>query len=412
MNMKKIYIRTHAYNAEKTLRRAVDSVLNQTYVNFSYYLCDNGSTDGGATRKIIEEYAKSDNRIIPFYNEFNRNWKGNEDYLDLPHHINKDDYFCELDADDEYLPAFFEEMLFLIELHGLDIACCGNDAFSAEKEDQLISRRLLTETLIVERERVVELFPIVYEFMRTCWGKLYKGSTLNNFITRYDQYANYPIAYGGDTFNNVRVFKKANRIGILARSLHKYYVSSKSDSYSMHPQRVKCDQILFEEAIEYLKSFGEVSPGNLDFVFTAYLRALRNTLQVLLNADISVLEKINGLNEICTCEYTKQLASKKNLGFHTGDFQGWRAFRKEIFDSVVKWILGLKGVQADQVEKLCNIGEFASAVAGNPGGWIAFRKNKVDFLQKNGDLEIANLQLLELEEFYQMMRKFWRLGEN
>ena len=41
-----IYIRTFAYNAEKTLERAVDSILNQTYADFTYYLMDHGSTDG------------------------------------------------------------------------------------------------------------------------------------------------------------------------------------------------------------------------------------------------------------------------------------------------------------------------------------------------------------------------------
>ena len=45
-----IYFRTFAYNAEKTLRKSVDSVLNQTHKEFVYYLMDNGSTDG--TRAI------------------------------------------------------------------------------------------------------------------------------------------------------------------------------------------------------------------------------------------------------------------------------------------------------------------------------------------------------------------------
>lgn len=40
-----IYVRTCAYNAEKTLRRAMDSVLNQTYGELTYYVLDNGSTD-------------------------------------------------------------------------------------------------------------------------------------------------------------------------------------------------------------------------------------------------------------------------------------------------------------------------------------------------------------------------------
>ena len=41
-----IYVRTCAYNAEKTLKRAIDSILQQTYQNFEYHILENGSSDG------------------------------------------------------------------------------------------------------------------------------------------------------------------------------------------------------------------------------------------------------------------------------------------------------------------------------------------------------------------------------
>jgi len=58
----KTVIFTMAYNAEKTLPRAIDSILGQTFQNFEYYILNNGSLDG--TWKIIEEYARRDPRII------------------------------------------------------------------------------------------------------------------------------------------------------------------------------------------------------------------------------------------------------------------------------------------------------------------------------------------------------------
>ena len=60
-----IYFTTKAYNAEHTLRRAVESILCQTNGDFCYHLCDNGSTDG--TGEIIREYAKLDKRIAPLF---------------------------------------------------------------------------------------------------------------------------------------------------------------------------------------------------------------------------------------------------------------------------------------------------------------------------------------------------------
>ena len=97
-----IYIRTTAYNASKTLARAADSILNQTYGQFEYYLIDNGSTDNGETRKIVEKYARQDARVKPFFNQKNHVWDINKEVIYLPHNIGEEDYFCLLDADDEY----------------------------------------------------------------------------------------------------------------------------------------------------------------------------------------------------------------------------------------------------------------------------------------------------------------------
>lgn len=100
-----IYIRTSAYNAEKTLERTIKSVLGQTYGNFKYYLMDHGSSD--KTGEIVRKYAESDNRIIPFYNKVNREYDENPDFWNLPKRIPQGDYFCILDADDTYEPDFF-----------------------------------------------------------------------------------------------------------------------------------------------------------------------------------------------------------------------------------------------------------------------------------------------------------------
>ena len=95
-----IYVRTCAYNAEKTIRRAMDSVLNQTYRDITYYVLDNGSTD--RTGEIVKEYALNDSRVVPFYNKVNRDLTENPQFWLVSHELKEEDYFCILDADDEY----------------------------------------------------------------------------------------------------------------------------------------------------------------------------------------------------------------------------------------------------------------------------------------------------------------------
>lgn len=400
--MQKIYIRTHAYNAKKTLRRAVDSVLNQTYTNFTYYLCENGSTDGGITSGMIEQYAKLDSRIVPFYNKVNRVWSGgNEAYLDLPHNIDDDDYYCFLDADDEYLPTFFEEMIAFMNKYDLDIACCGSDFISVADSNSLIERRLLHNNLILDGQKFVDMFPLYHVYMRTEWAKMYKGSTLHNTITKPGDCLNYPVAYGGDTFFNTRAFSDAQRVGILAKSLHKYYMSIKSVSYGMHPQRVKCDQILFKDAIDYLnhlEPFRKISQRNLDFLYAAYLNSLIDTVNVLFNAKISNSEKLNGLTEMCTSKYTQQLAAWQNLGLYIGRFSQMQHLRENFFTKIVKWLLALDEIPDKQAESFCNVGEFVCAASEYAGGWIFFQKFRIDYLINQRHTNKAKVKLIELEK--------------
>lgn len=55
------------YNAEKTLRRCVDSILSQEFRDFELLLIDDGSKDESPA--ICDEYAKKDRRVQVFHKE-------------------------------------------------------------------------------------------------------------------------------------------------------------------------------------------------------------------------------------------------------------------------------------------------------------------------------------------------------
>ncbi len=58
-----------AYNATKTIRQSIDSVLNQTYRNIELLVADDVSSDD--TFDLVQEIAKQDDRIICYRNEKN-----------------------------------------------------------------------------------------------------------------------------------------------------------------------------------------------------------------------------------------------------------------------------------------------------------------------------------------------------
>ncbi|MFZ2664320.1 MAG: glycosyltransferase family 2 protein [Patescibacteria group bacterium] len=108
-----------AYNAEKYISEAVESILNQTYINFEFIILDDGSTDN--TWKIISSYAAKDKRIVLVKNDSNlgivagRN-KGLE--------VSQGKYIVWADSDDISLPTRIEKQVDFME-NNLDVGICG-----------------------------------------------------------------------------------------------------------------------------------------------------------------------------------------------------------------------------------------------------------------------------------------------
>ncbi|MHA7942482.1 glycosyltransferase family 2 protein [Formosa sp. 3Alg 14/1] len=97
---------TPVYNAEKFISDTIQSVLNQTYVNWELILVDDGSTDGSLD--IISKFTQTHTNIFLFQNDKNsgaaitRN-KGTKEA--------KGDYIAFLDADDLWLPTKLEKQI-------------------------------------------------------------------------------------------------------------------------------------------------------------------------------------------------------------------------------------------------------------------------------------------------------------
>ena len=59
------------YNCASTLRESIDSIIKQTYENWEFIICDDGSSDN--TLKIVQEYAnKYPEKFIVLENKTNK----------------------------------------------------------------------------------------------------------------------------------------------------------------------------------------------------------------------------------------------------------------------------------------------------------------------------------------------------
>jgi rhamnosyltransferase len=97
-NKNKIAILLSTYNGEKYLGELLESLLSQTFSNFTVYIRDDGSTD--STLKIIAEYVNKDRRI--YFLDDKQHFGPTKTFLYLLKEIDSDYYmFC--DQDDVWL---------------------------------------------------------------------------------------------------------------------------------------------------------------------------------------------------------------------------------------------------------------------------------------------------------------------
>jgi len=100
-----------AYNAERYVAEAVESILQQTFTDFEFLIIDDGSTD--RTRSILEGYARTDDRIrfvsrpntgyVVALNEMLESARGR--------------YLARIDADDIAVPDRFARQVDYLESH-------------------------------------------------------------------------------------------------------------------------------------------------------------------------------------------------------------------------------------------------------------------------------------------------------
>ena len=117
--MPKISVVMPAYNAEKYIKEAIDSILGQTFGDFELIIINDCSTD--STENIILSY--SDSRIVYLKNEKNM---GVAATLNRGLQAARGEYIARMDSDDIALSQRLEKQLQHMKRNG-DVIVCGSN---------------------------------------------------------------------------------------------------------------------------------------------------------------------------------------------------------------------------------------------------------------------------------------------
>ena len=200
-----------AFNSEKIISRAIESVVNQTYNNLDILIIDDGSTD--STPEILDKYAEKDNRIRSFHTTNGGSAKAMNFALTKA----KGKYICVCDHDDYMHPEYVEKMYSAICKEEANIAICAwnnvdsNGALLHWKTANLSSCGLSSKN-------AQKLFLTSFLFEGFWWNKMVKRTVFCEKELHYDESVIY-----ADIFVYYSIICDSEKIAYVEDKLYDYY---------------------------------------------------------------------------------------------------------------------------------------------------------------------------------------------
>ncbi len=301
-----------AYNAEKTIGRAIQSVLNQTEKSVALCIRNNGSTD--RTGEIVRGYAASDGRVYFTENKvngitddnirpFERGWWPFAPDIE-------GEYISFIDADDALAENFVEIMYRSARENDSQIVACGC-YFTDSSMNKVLGKRLppdISDFNAADKNMLTGAFPAIYNCFRTWWGKLYRADF---FFDHYDAAWGYPqpLWWTLDTCIVLGYLSECTHLTCVGLPLY-FFRNNDQSFYNNRPMdgsRLLEASVIFQLAMKWLQKNFIASDQNIEFLYNIHFAYCIESMAIYLkNKDIPSNEKLKWISEVLNdkiCSY-------------------------------------------------------------------------------------------------------------
>ncbi len=293
------------YNAEKYVKKAVESVIKQSYTHFELIIVDDGSTDRSAY--ICEELAKNDSRIRVIHKK--NSGVSSARNTGIQYSLGK--YITFIDDDDEYDEKYCEILLNSIEKHNADIIKCGRKNITI-KIDGSITRtidRFYPKSCFVNIDSFWEDYYEFkkYDFIGSVWNGLYRADIIKQYNIIFDE----NVLHGNeDIIFNYSYLRNCKNIVIQSDVLYyHYYRLSHSTSMKFHGDQISNRIRSIIDEAELVKKYPEqLNLVYLDGIRSCFCLLIATNNKEIRNKYIKIIER-----ELknCKVERPKYLYDKK-----------------------------------------------------------------------------------------------------
>lgn len=228
--MARVSVIMSVYNEEKYICESIESILNQTFVDYEFIIIDDASTD--STVSLIECY--KDIRIKLIKNTINRGLTKN---LNAGLKIAGGQYIIRMDGDDVAYPNRIAEQVDFMDHHReIKLASCGYRIIGS-------ARKTVSCKVSCDEIRAMLIFNSVLPHP----GFIFDRKAMNDVGIRYNE----RLKYAQDYDFQARVVKIYD-LALMPQVLFDYRVSKKQISVAKFEQQQKCANYIRMKELQYL----------------------------------------------------------------------------------------------------------------------------------------------------------------
>ena len=314
--MKKISFIVPCYNAEKYLRRCLDSLLNQTLKDIEIICINDGSQDN--TKDILISYENRYKDIIRVIEKKNEGvWNARNDGIKIA----KGEFIGFVDSDDYVKNDFAEKLYNEAIKYKADISICGFDRIDMES-GKVYSREMKKSRK--NNFNIKEHPEKILAINGAPWNKIYRAYLLKNITN-----LSHPPQILEDMMLFLLICINAEVVVFVDESLVNYMVHSDSAINSVRQDQIRITYAAMEEVREiYLEN----NPDLIQLV----------DAMAFLHLGISLMFRLSNDPE---CNIKKTI--KTNLDFMDRKFPTWRKcpyltnsfMRKNGYDNFKLWVV-------------------------------------------------------------------------
>lgn len=223
------------YNVEKYLKRALESVQNQTFKNFELIIVNDGSTD--ESTHIAESFCEQNKNFILI----NQKNQGPSVARNAGLKICQGDYIGFMDSDDYLEPEFLEYLYNAAIENDADIVCCNFNMYYPEKKLK-IYMPFTSFPGVYSKTKALRKLILDMGIHYFVWNKLSKRELFFNNNLTFDK------MYFEDISTSPKLFYYADKIVLLGKALYNYTSRDTSILHSMNVVKIN----------DFIKSLGVI----------------------------------------------------------------------------------------------------------------------------------------------------------